>query len=240
MSVLMLKIIACISMLFDHLRYAIPEINNYFFLKNIGRLSFPLFAFCIVEGYVHTKNLKKYMLRLFVFGLISQYPFMLFRTLVNEHFYINIMFTFILGILAIICYDKIENKIIGTMLSIIVVTLGVVLHVDYGWYGVATCFVLYIFREKRIAKTVAFSILIIAYYSISITTGLIEKDAIGIDNFMHAFYLNLTKMIFVILSICFMCLYNGEPGKRSRFSKYFFYVFYPLNCLAVYIISLIH
>ena len=127
----MIKVIACISMLFDHLRYAIPEINDYFFLKNIGRLSFPLFAFCIVEGYIHTKNLKKYLLRLFVFGLISQYPFMLFRTLVNDYFYINIMFTFILGIIAIMCIDKIDNKIIGTILSLIVIALGKLLHVDY-------------------------------------------------------------------------------------------------------------
>ena len=240
MSVLMIKVIACISMLFDHLRYAIPEINDYFFLKNIGRLSFPLFAFCIVEGYIHTKNLKKYLLRLFVFGLISQYPFMLFRTLVNDYFYINIMFTFILGIIAIMCIDKIDNKIIGTILSLIVIALGKFLHVDYGWYGVATCVVLYIFRGKNIQRTIAFSCLIIAYYSISIITGLLENNVIGLDKFIHAFYLNASKMIFVILSSCFMWIYNGKLGKKSKFSKYFFYVFYPLNCMVVYIISLIH
>lgn len=240
MSVLMIKVIACISMVFDHLRYAIPEINNYFFLKNIGRLSFPLFAFCIVEGYVHTKNLKKYILRLFIFGLISQYPFMLFRTLVNEYFYIDIMFTFIFGIIAIMCFDKIKNKIIGFILSVAVVALGFVCHVDYGWFGVATCLLLFMFREKKVQRTAAFLTLIITYYSISIITGLYERGAIGLDNFFHSFYLNLSKMVFTFLSTSFMWLYSGEPGKKSKFSKYFFYIFYPVNCLVVYLISLIN
>ena len=78
MSSFVIKIIACITMLLDHIKYSSPVFEN-FATEYLGRLSFPLFAFLIAEGYTHTKNLKKYYKRLFVFGLLSQIPFMLFR-----------------------------------------------------------------------------------------------------------------------------------------------------------------
>ena len=237
MSVLLLKIIACVSMVFDHLRYPISEIENYFFLNNIGRISFPLFAFCAVEGYVHTKNLKKYLLRLFIFGLISQYPFMLFRTLVSKDKLLNIMFTLILGIMSIYCFDHIKNKKLGFLLSLLIIALGKIIHVDYGWFGVATCFVLYLFREKKISRTLIFSLLVIAFYVIRIITSINENSAIGLDSFFPSLKKNAPAMLFVILSNCFMWLYNGEAGKSNKFWKYFFYVFYPAQCLLVFLIS---
>ena len=237
MSVLLLKIIACISMVFDHLRYAIPEINNYFFLKNIGRLSYPLFAFCIVEGYIHTKNLKKYIVRLSIFGLISQYPFILFRTLVNEEKLLNIMFTFILGIMAIYCFDKSKNKKIGILLAGLIIVLGGIIHVDYGWFGVATCFVLYLFRDRKLLRTLVFSSLAVLYYVIRVIIAINESTTIGLDKFFPSFVKNVPSLIFVLLSSCFMWLYNGEAGKKNKFLKYFFYIFYPTQCLIVFLIS---
>ena len=62
MSSFALKILACISMLFDHTGYLI--FNGSSFFNYIGRLAFPIFAFQIAEGYTHTKDLKKYVFRL--------------------------------------------------------------------------------------------------------------------------------------------------------------------------------
>ena len=72
MSAFVLKIIALISMLCDHSSYLIY--GKFSFLNYIGRLAFPIFAFQISEGYIHTKNLKRYFLRLFLFAIISQAP----------------------------------------------------------------------------------------------------------------------------------------------------------------------
>ena len=69
MSSFVLKIIAVIAMIFDHLGYAI--FGKFTFMNYIGRLSFPIFAFSITEGYIYTKNLKKYFYRLLIFALIS-------------------------------------------------------------------------------------------------------------------------------------------------------------------------
>ena len=88
MSAFGLKIIAIITMIIDHLGYAI--FGEFSFFNYIGRIAFPIFAFQISEGYIHTKNLKKYFLRLFLFAIISQIPFMLFHSIISDQFYLNI------------------------------------------------------------------------------------------------------------------------------------------------------
>ena len=59
MSIFVIKIIACVTMVLDHVKYAIPATENFITIY-LGRIAFPLFAFLITEGYIHTSNLKKY------------------------------------------------------------------------------------------------------------------------------------------------------------------------------------
>lgn len=62
MTIFVLKIIAIISMFLDHVRYAVPVVED-FAAMYLGRIAFPLFAFFISEGYIHTKNVKKYFFK---------------------------------------------------------------------------------------------------------------------------------------------------------------------------------
>lgn len=68
-----LHIIAMTFMLMDHLWATLLPAQDW--LTCISRIAFPVFAFMTVEGYFHTHNLKKYMLRLLLFALISEIPF---------------------------------------------------------------------------------------------------------------------------------------------------------------------
>ena len=111
-----LKILAVIFMVFDHLWATIVSGNDW--MTYLGRLTFPIFAFQIAEGFIHTSNIKKYTLRLLIFALISEIPFNLFYG--GSWFYPyhqNVMFTLLLGLLAICQIDKIkkENSIITSI-----------------------------------------------------------------------------------------------------------------------------
>ena len=68
-----LKIIAMVCMLIDH-AWAMLVSGNLW-MTCVGRIAFPIFAFQIAEGYAHTKNFKRYLLRMFLFALVSEIPY---------------------------------------------------------------------------------------------------------------------------------------------------------------------
>ena len=221
MSIFVIKVIACITMFLDHIKYAIPETNG-FLTVYFGRISFPLFAFLITEGYVHTSNLEKYYRRLLIFAAISQIPFMFFRTLVGEYLMLNILFTLLLGLLAITVFDKMKNKLISIPMCLAIIFLGKILNVDYTWFGVATVFVLYILRKSKILKTIGFMTLVFVHYY---SRGLFNQMTIEV----------LLLYVFTVLPCLFVCLYNGKLGRKT---KYFFYWFYPVHMLIIYLLSI--
>ncbi len=222
MSVFTLKIIACISMVLDHIKYALPITSNYATIY-LGRIAFPLFAFLVVEGYVHTKDLKKYLKRLLIFALISQVPFMLFRTLVGEYMMLNVMFTMILGLFAIMAFERIKNKLFSIPVSLVVIFLGYVLKVDYSWFGVATILVLYIFRDNEFKKMISFIILTLIYYYSRVQINLLQPEILGY------YFATISSLIFI-------CSYNGKLGRKM---KYFFYWFYPIHMIVLYLSSML-
>lgn len=221
MTSFVIKIIACFTMVLDHIKYAIPETENVLTIY-LGRMSYPLFAFLLVEGYVHTSDLKKYYKRLFVFAIISQIPFMLFRTLVGEWKMLNIMFTLLFGLLAITAYDKIKKEYISFPICLLIILLGNILNVDYGWFGITVILILYIFRRNKALKFIAYSLLVAFFFYV---TGI---------RFVNSQVLKLFGAY--ILPIVPILLYNNEQGKKI---KYFFYWFYPIHMLIVYGLSFI-
>ena len=218
MTGFILKIIALISMLFDHLGYTI--FNSFSFMNYIGRLSFPIFAFCLTEGYTHTKNLNKYFFRLGIFAIISQIPYMLFESTFSNNFNLNILFTLLLGLLAITLFNKIKNKILGYIIVILCAIIAQFFYFDYGWFGIATIFVFYIFKNKKLCMNIFFILItFINYYYHFIQTSRYEY---------------LLIILFACLSLIPINLYNGKKGKDSR---YLLYIFYPLHLMILYLIK---
>ena len=219
MSSFVLKIIACITMLIDHSGYAIME--KFSFFNFIGRIAFPIFAFQISEGYAHTKNLKKYFLKLTIFALISQIPFMLFTSQISTQIYsLNIFFTLLLGLLCITIYEKLPNKFLNILFVFFIVTLGQVINVDYGAFGILSVFVFHLFKNKKTIMNLIFIYMVACKYAISI--------------FTYGFNISYIYLALCTISpLIFINLYNKKQGKKS---KYFLYFFYPVHLLVLFLV----
>lgn len=218
-----IKCIACITMLLDHIKYSGPIFRNALTMY-LGRLSFPLFAFLVSEAYCHTSDLKKYYKRLLIFALISQIPFMLFRTLVGEWEMLNIIFTLLLGLTCIMVYDKIKNKYISIPIVICIIVFGEIIKVDYGWLGVITVFIMYLLRNKKMFLPLIYGIIVFSYY----------YSVVGNEYIFDI--RNILLILFTWSSTFIINMYNGEKGKSM---KYFFYWFYPIHMLGVYLLHFI-
>ena len=125
-------------MLIDHIGAVFyPQVTLF---RIIGRIAFPIFAYQIGVGYKNTKNLRKYLLRLLLVGIISQVPYSLLFTTKT----LNIFFTLLIGLIAITVYERI-NPALGMLFPF----LSLFIDFDYGIYGVFTILVLFVFNQRN-------------------------------------------------------------------------------------------
>lgn len=208
MTTFSLKLLALVSMVIDHTGHVF--FPQYRWMRYVGRLAFPIYCFLIVEGYVHTKDVKKYLTRLGIFAVISEFPFDL--ALEDAFFYPegqNVFFTLFLGLLAIILIDRF---VYHTWLQLVIVAvlglLGQLMHTDYRYIGVCLIVVFYLYRDRLSFKYAGAANAIIPFSS------RIE--------FMACF------------SLLPISLYNGKPGRFKW--KYFFYIAYPAHLMVLAVI----
>ena len=115
-----LHIFAMIFMLMDHMWATV--FTNAQWLTQVGRLAFPIFAFMIVEGYTHTKNLKKYVLRLLIFAVITEIPFnLMVSNRVSYYPHQNVLWTFLIsiGLIHLNELARKKNKIWLTLITMV-------------------------------------------------------------------------------------------------------------------------
>lgn len=233
-----LKWIAIVTMFIDHaavtLVYGwakyrhywgagIESLNFYYVLRGIGRLGFPLFCFLLAEGFFHTRSRRKYLLRLFVFALISEVPFdRAFWGAWLEFGHQNVFFTLTLGLLAAMLWERLTETLDGKrsfwrcLLALLcAVALGAAAHymeTDYGAMGVALILVMVLLRDRpRVRDLAAFGVL-----ALMIPFGSHWIELFGALAFP---------------------LFHAYNGRRGRQSKYFFYIFYPAHLLILSLIA---
>lgn len=213
-----LKWIAAAAMLADHvgilLAWRVPY-QLWMGLRIFGRIAFPLFCFLLVEGFFHTGDVKKYLLRLGIFAVVSEVPFDLFlRNTPVFWGYQNVMVTLLIGLLLLYLYNGFLAKvqpIYALMTLVSLVCLGLVARCDYGAEGVLIIFLFYFFRFRPLPMFLSVALMFLLM-------GSIEPWA--------------------VLSFIPILFYNGKKGGRApkgRVSglvkRYGFYCFYPLHLL---------
>lgn len=115
-----LKVIAIISMVVDHCAYYLMENNTllYEVMRCFGRITFPVFAFLIAEGFRYTRNRMKYFLQLLGFGVVSEVPWYLLNGADGTH---NVMFTLALGVVALVAFEKLKKD--GTLCCCVILRI---------------------------------------------------------------------------------------------------------------------
>lgn len=237
MSSFAIKLIAIITMFCDHFGDAI--LGRFSILNIIGRIAFPLFCFQIVIGYKHTKNINKYIIRLLLFGIISQIPFSLFTySYVGRFDLLNVYFTLAFGLLAVYVLDVLPKKykLIGVFLDVILMIIAEFLQTDYGWFGVCLIICIYLFYNDT--KTdITKNEYSITFFNNNILFTLVFFSLVVIkfSNYFVAgsYTMAIVQILGTFFPIIFMLLYNGKKGHRM---KYFFYTFYPLHLLILVIL----
>lgn len=225
-----LKIIACLTMFLSHLAqsyllYILGYIRIADLSMLIGRVAMPIYCFMVAQGMVLTKDKKSYLKRLFIFALVSEIPYDLaFRNTIFEYYNQNVIFTLFLGALLIYIWQVIEDKSfkvyikISLMLIIAILFcfLAQMMFTDYSYKGIIAISLLYLsFSNKYLTALVLF----LSFYFEAYVTG-------------YSLYIPFI----VYLSIPLILLYNG---KRGKYSKYGFYLFYPGHLMLIYFLKLV-
>ncbi|MTD41538.1 fimbrial assembly protein fimC [Erwinia sp. CPCC 100877] len=230
-----LKVIAIIAMFLNHMGngWGFNEISPplFFFTEFIGNLTFPIMAFLLVEGFHYTRNVKKYALRLLLFGLISSYPFHLL--FYPEYPYApielanNIFFTLLMGLLLIILCEKTSNTLVHVLL-VIIFSLGTVMS-DWNIVGVLMIYGFYRIKKPIFQKIipplyttgVLFIIMLLAY---------VLSHGKAVPWYEPITILGILGVIPLLLN------YDGTRGYSPTWVKWGFYVFYPLHMIVLILI----
>lgn len=230
----MLRVFAVIFMLSDHIWATYMSFGDW--MTYVGRMAFPIFAFQIAEGFAHTSSFKKYALRLLGFAVISEIPFNLFYSsrLFNPY-HQNVLFTLLLGLLAVSVIDNIKKNKTAKNISLSVLWLllititSVIGFVDYGFLGVLTVVMFYIFKNFPFAwvlQLVAIVLINIVFF---------EGQVLIVEILGKTF--EIPYQGFAVFALIPIWLYGGKKGKSSKVMQYGFYAFYPIHMLILYLIK---
>lgn len=228
MSSFALHIIAMIFMLCDHMW---ATILDYEWLTCIGRIAFPIFAFLITEGYIHTSNINKYIKRMVIFAIITEIPFNLMVSASPIYpFHQNVLWTFVISLLTLkyLNFDNTKNIFKSILIILLAIIIATITMCDYFGAGVMMVVGFYIFRKSKLLQ-----LLMMIYVNMI----LIQGYSYPIDIAGYTYY--FPQQGFAVLSLIFIWLYNGKQGYHAKWFKIFCYAFYPLHMLILYILTIV-
>ena len=210
-----LKLLAMLTMTLDHI--GVQMFPGALWLRIVGRLAFPIYAYMIAEGCAHTRNRRKYLLQMAGLALLCQLVYFFAMGSLFQ----CILVTFTLSILLIYAYDTGSRPLTAlALLGVAFVTValprllpGTDFAIDYGFFGVLVPVAAYLGETRREKLLFTAGALVALAWSVG-----------GIQWYSLAALLPLA-------------LYGGQRGKRRM--KWLFYLYYPLHLAAIYGISLL-
>lgn len=216
-----LKVLAVLSMIIDHCAYFFVSDNSvvYEVMRSFGRISFPVFAFLIAEGFTHSNHRMKYFLILIGFAIISEIPWFLLNGNDGSH---NVMFTLALGVAAIAAFDRLREHPVLSIASIALFSfLAWKFGTDYDWRGVSMIVIFYMLQRQTIEPWIDRN-------QVNFPSQVILQIVFALPLMIHY------GAIGALLASCSIFLYDGTRGFISgKAAKYAFYAIYPVHLLLI-------
>lgn len=216
-----LKITAIVGMTCNHAAWLFADVLPfpvYCILTGVGGLTFPIMAFLIAEGWRHTSDCRRYLLRLGLFALVSQIPYWLF--LGHE---LNVMFTLFIGLLVLHLHDVMKNRI--AWFGVVVVGVAASALCDWGIVGVPMILMAGLLPTLR-ERALYSAALPCAAFGIPALLSLMAGNPNATATLLYALGNGAAGAL--------LCTYNGTRGLPL---KWFFYVYYPAH---IAVLGVIH
>lgn len=210
-----LKLLAMLTMTLDHI--GVQMFPGVLWLRIVGRLAFPIYAYMIAEGCAHTRNRRKYLLQMAGLALLCQLVYFFAMGSLFQ----CILVTFTLSILLIYACDTGSRPLTAlALLGVAFVTValprllpGTDFAIDYGFFGVLVPVAAYLGKTHR--------------EKLLFTAGALVALAWSVGDIQW----------YSLAALLPLALYSGQRGKRRM--KWLFYLYYPLHLAAIYGISLL-
>lgn len=229
MNATKLKTIAVIAMLIDHVAWAFIPLSSPIaqVMHGIGRLTFPIMAFLIAEGYHHTNNYNDYVKRMGVFAMISHIPYQLFTfgriPIIHpqsgdglyEVFATSVIFTFFVSLIILKIYhhphlSKNMKHPLVAVLTLLTITS------DYAIFGPLLVLIYSLYRGNLKQQAFYASLLMIPYLGV----------------YLYKPYNETIFVLAILFSNLLLLQYNGKQGQsKNKWTKYSFYIIYPAHLL---------
>lgn len=237
-----LKLIACVSMLIDHIGAVIVaallrKVNSgggnaeallelYKLLRIIGRLAFPIYCFLLTEGIHYTKNPGRYALRLLIAAVLAEIPFdyAIYGDITWQHQ--NVMVTLLLGFCGVKAMERCPDAVTKILCAVVFSLAAKWANCDYGAKGIWTILLFALTREHSHRNLLQILGLWLIF----------SPD--------HAMFLNwlngrhMTVQEWAVLSLIPISCYNGTKQSGSKVLQRAFYLFYPVHLLALELLKL--
>ena len=206
-----LKWIAVLTMVIDHVGAIL--FPDQIWMRVIGRVAFPVYAYCLAEGFRYTSDYRRYLGRLALFAILSEIPFDLaFYGVPFSFAHQNVFFTLTLGLILLWVLERFrEQLLLCAGACAVLCFLAQALHMDYGAGGLLMVFAFYLAQQ-----------------------GTSPWIGWGIFVFINLFGYAGGVQWAAILALLPIGLYSGKAGKKKQ---RFFYWIYPLHLLLLWVIE---
>lgn len=227
-----LKLVAIAAMTIDHIADIVypsfPANPVAIGMHMIGRLTAPIMWFFIAEGFFYTKNFTKYLLRMFVFAIVSHFAYCFAFGIHYIPFsqgdifnQTSVMWPLAWGLVALFILNKTEIK---QWLKIILLLLINLITFPSDWSCIAVMAIVAIYSNRgNLKKQMGNMMIWVVIYAII--------------SFLFVDKLYGVLQLFVVLVYPVLKLYNGEKGKAA-WMKWIFYIYYPAHLIIIGVLRL--